>query len=164
MSDYEFVTIWRLSAPVERVYEALHASDRWPEWWPGVEKVEEVEPGDESGVGNLRRYTWKSKLPYRLVFEMRTTRVERPSVLEGAAVGELDGTGRWTLTAIPEGTEVRYDWKVRTTKPWMNLLAPIARPVFQWNHDVVMAWGGEGLARRLGARLLESPRHQSRSR
>jgi hypothetical protein len=36
----------------------------------------------------------------------------------------------------------------------MNLLAPLARPLFEHNHNVVMRWGGEGLARRLGARLL----------
>jgi hypothetical protein len=36
----------------------------------------------------------------------------------------------------------------------MNLLAPIARPVFKWNHDYVMQRGGEALARRLGARLV----------
>ena len=33
-----------------------------------------------------------------------------------------------------------------TTKAWMNLLAPVARPVFEWNHDWVMARGGEGIA------------------
>ena len=33
-------------------------------------------------------------------------------------------------------------------------LAPVARPVFEYNHDVVMRWGGEGLAQRLGVRLL----------
>jgi hypothetical protein len=32
----------------------------------------------------------------------------------------------------------------------MNLLAPIAKPFFSWNHNVVMGWGGEGLAKRLG--------------
>jgi uncharacterized protein YndB with AHSA1/START domain len=156
MADYQFVTIWRVDAPIERVYEAIRESDKWPEWWPGVKKVEELQAGDDEGVGNLRRYTWKSKLPYELIFEMRTTRVEPPRLLEGVAVGELDGVGRWTLTEISEGTEVRYDWRVKTTKTWMNLLAPIARPFFQWNHDVVMGWGGEGLARLLGARLLSA--------
>jgi hypothetical protein len=38
----------------------------------------------------------------------------------------------------------------------MNLLAPIARPVFRWNHDWVMARGGEGIAQRLGCRLIAS--------
>ena len=28
----------------------------------------------------------------------------------------------------------------------MNLLAPVAAPVFAWNHDWVMRNGGEGLA------------------
>ncbi|HLE64007.1 MAG TPA: hypothetical protein VI750_12735 [Pyrinomonadaceae bacterium] len=37
-----------------------------------------------------------------------------------------------------------------TTKAWMNLLAPLARPLFSWNHDVVMGWGGEGLKKQLG--------------
>jgi hypothetical protein len=38
----------------------------------------------------------------------------------------------------------------------MNLLSPIARPVFEWNHDWVMRNGGEGLAALLGCRLLAS--------
>jgi hypothetical protein len=36
----------------------------------------------------------------------------------------------------------------------MNALAPFARPVFEWNHNAIMRRGGEGLARRLGTRLL----------
>jgi hypothetical protein len=36
----------------------------------------------------------------------------------------------------------------------MNLLAPAAKPIFQYNHNVVMRWGGEGLARHLGCKLL----------
>jgi hypothetical protein len=51
-------------------------------------------------------------------------------------------------------TAVTYEWKVRTTKRWMNLLAPLARPIFDYNHNVVMRWGGEGLARRLDCNLL----------
>jgi hypothetical protein len=37
----------------------------------------------------------------------------------------------------------------------MNLLAPLARPIFRWNHDVVMDWGADGLARRLGVKRLK---------
>jgi hypothetical protein len=37
----------------------------------------------------------------------------------------------------------------------MNLLAPVARPFFSWNHDVVMGWGGKGLAQQLGVELLD---------
>ena len=36
----------------------------------------------------------------------------------------------------------------------MNLVAPIAGPIFRWNHNAVMHQGGEGLAALLGAKLL----------
>jgi hypothetical protein len=156
MAAYTFVTRWRVEAPVERVWDAIYHSQHWPAWWPGVERVVEVTKGDEDGVGSVRRYTWKSRLPYRLSFEMRTTRVERPWALEGVAQGELQGTGRWRFSCDGDATVVRYDWNVRATKPWMRLLSPIARPVFAWNHDVVMGWGAEGLARRLGARVVSA--------
>jgi uncharacterized protein YndB with AHSA1/START domain len=158
--EYRFLTTWVLDADRERIWDAIHASERWPGWWRGVERMVELEPGDESGVGQLARYTWRSKLPYELEFEMRTTRVERPHLIEGEASGELAGTGRWRLfeqgAAGGDGptTAVVYEWNVRTTRAWMNLLAPIARPIFAWNHDYVMRNGGEGLARLLGCRLL----------
>lgn len=153
MADYEFVTHWQFQAQQERVWNLIFAPERWPEWWRGVEKVEKLQEGDANHVGAIHRYTWKSKLPYRLVFEMETTRVDPCTLLEGRAIGELQGQGRWQLsserTANGEITRVRYDWKVETTKTWMNLIAPIARPVFSWNHNVIMGWGEEGLAQRL---------------
>ena len=136
------------------MFQAIWDSDRWPSWWRGVEAVTTLEEGDEEGVGSLGRYVWKSKLPYRLEFDTRITLVERPHRMEGQASGELAGTGTWRLYEEDGVTAAVYDWNVRTTAPWMNLLAPIARPVFAWNHDVVMGWGAEGLSKLLGARLL----------
>ena len=37
-------------------------------------------------------------------------------------------------------TAVLYEWNVATSKRWMNIVAPAARPVFGWNHEVVMRW------------------------
>jgi uncharacterized protein YndB with AHSA1/START domain len=155
MKNYEFVTIWRVRAPIESVWDAIYHSELWPTWWKGVESVIEVQKGDDAGVGSVRRYTWKSKLPYRLSFDMRTTRIEPPHVLEGIATGELDGRGLWRLTSDGGETVARYDWQVFTTKKWMNLLAPIARPAFNWNHDIIMGWGAAGLSNRLGASVVE---------
>ena len=75
---------------------------------------------------------------------------------EGEASGELAGMGRWRLFEDDGVTAVVYEWHVRTTKSWMNLFSPIAKPVFAWNHDYVMRNGGEGLAKLLGAQLLVS--------
>jgi hypothetical protein len=136
------------------VFQAIWDSERWPSWWRGVESVVKVEEGDDDGVGSLGRYVWKSRLPHRLEFEMRTTRVERPNLMEGESAGELAGTGRWRMFEQDGVTAVVYEWNVQTTAAWMNVLAPIARPFFAWNHDVVMHWGGEGLSKLLGSRLV----------
>ncbi len=156
MARYRFLTTWLIEAERERIWDVIYESETWPQWWPGVIHTERLAEGDEEGVGQIGRYTWRSRLPYELVFEMRTTRVERPHLLEGEASGELAGTGRWRLFEQDGATAVLYEWDVETTRPWMNLLAPLARPVFAWNHDYVMRNGGRGLARRLGARLLAS--------
>jgi uncharacterized protein YndB with AHSA1/START domain len=149
MKDYNFVTIWRVKAPIENVWNEIYHARDWPTWWKGVESVSEMRKGDDQGVGSVHRYTWKSKLPYRLSFDMQTVRIEPPLLLEGVATGELQGRGRWLLSADGSDTIVRYDWSVETTKRWMNLLSPIARPLFEWNHNVVMNWGAEGLSKRL---------------
>ena len=154
MPGYEFLTTWVLEAPRERVWDAIRESEKWPEWWRGVERVVEVERGDDEGIGQLSRYTWRSKLPYELEFEMRTTRIERPRLLEGQASGELNGVGRWRLYEEDGTTAVIYEWNVATTKRWMNAVAPLLRPAFEWNHDWVMGHGGTGLARLLGCRLV----------
>jgi hypothetical protein len=149
MADYSFRTVWHFHAPLEDVWDTIFETDLWPTWWRGVEKVELIRKGDPNEIGTVKRYTWKSKLPYRLVFDMRITRIERYAVIEGVASGELDGTGLWTFSNANGVTTVRYDWNIVTTKRWMNFLAPVAKPFFQWNHDVVMEWGRECLEKKL---------------
>jgi uncharacterized protein YndB with AHSA1/START domain len=150
MAKYSFVTVWRVAAQPEHVWDAIAHPLAWPSWWKGVESVEELEAGAENGLGALHRYTWKSALPYRLAFDMRVSTVDEPRLLEGTASGELAGTGRWTFTPEPGGTLVRYAWDIETTRPWMNVLAPLLRPAFEWNHDWVMNSGARGLAAKLG--------------
>ena len=154
MAEYRVLTTWLVQAERDRVWDAIYESERWPGWWKGVLEAEKLEEGDEAGVGQYGRYVWKSRLPYRLEFFVRTTKVEKPHLLEGDASGELAGIGRWRLFEQGGVTAALYEWNVRTTRAWMNLFAPFARPVFAVNHDYVMRNGGHGLATLLGARLL----------
>jgi uncharacterized protein YndB with AHSA1/START domain len=151
VASYSFVTVWRLDAPIERVYAAIRDSLAWPSWWPAVIAVQELEKGDpDTSIGNVRRYTFKGALPYQLAFDLRVERVEEPRVLAGRATGELEGTGVWTLSQEDGTTVARYDWNVSTSRWWMNLLAPLAAPVFRRNHDYVMRSGAKGLCTLLG--------------
>jgi uncharacterized protein YndB with AHSA1/START domain len=153
VAGYSFLTTWLLDAPREAIWEAIHEIERWPEWWRGVERVDKLAHGDENGVGAVYAHRWRSIVPYPVHFRVTVERLERPRLIVARAEGELAGTGVWRLY---EGaaTAVTYDWRVRTTRPWMNAVAPVARPVFAWNHHVVMRRGGEGLAGLLGATLL----------
>jgi uncharacterized protein YndB with AHSA1/START domain len=156
MADYHFLSTWLLDAPRERVFEQIHDQKAWPSWWRGVVEVVELDPGGEDSVGSRARMTWRSFLPYNLVFETHTTQVRRPHLIEGEVDGELAGIGRWRLYEEDGITSAIYEWNVRTTQAWMNLLAPLARPIFAWNHDWVMTRGGEGIAGRLGCELIAS--------
>jgi hypothetical protein len=154
MASYSFLTTWVLDAPRNAVWDAIYGIERWPDWWRGVKSVEKIESGsDNGGVGALYRHEWRSVIPYPVRFETRITRVELPHLIEADADGELAGTGRWRFFEGRE-TAVTYEWNVRTTRSWMNLVGPVARPVFRWNHNAVMHQGGQGLANLLGARLL----------
>jgi len=155
MRDYHFLTLWKLAAPRAIVCQVIEDSLAWPQWWPGVEHVEELDPGDAAGIGSIRRYTWKGRLPYRLRFDIEVTRALRRHMVEGVASGDVEGIGCWHFATEGDNTLVRYEWKVRPTRSWMRLLSPLASPVFRWNHDVLMRQGGEGLARRLNTRLLD---------
>lgn len=153
--NYRFVTVWSIEAPLPEVSEAICHSLTWPQWWRNVESVRELSPGDARGIGSVRRYTWKGRLPYRLTFDIRVVHFEPLALIEGVASGDVEGHGRWSFATEGTVTVVRYEWQVRTTRAWMNLLARFARPMMEWNHHAVMQQGGEALAQKLNARLVE---------
>jgi hypothetical protein len=63
-TEYHLQTVWRLDAPLPDVNEAILDSGHWPEWWPGIDKVEPMVAGDANGIGSIRRYSWQGDLPY----------------------------------------------------------------------------------------------------
>ena len=107
-----------------------------------------------SGVKGSGRVEWRSRIPYSIAFDFTVEQVDEPALMEGRAEGDLNGRGRWRLFEDGGVTAVLYEWNVATSKRWMNAVAPLARPLFAWNHDLVMRWGGEGLARELGVPLF----------
>lgn len=156
MASYSFKTTWRFRAPLEQVWEAIHNYQAWPHWWPAIAAAKQIAPGDAEGMGEIAEFVFRTRLPYKVRFIMTTIHVQAPHELDGRAVGELEGVGRWRLTTEGGETVVRYHWDVRTTRWFMNLLAPIARPAFSWNHDQVMNSGRTGLERLLARARVPS--------
>lgn len=158
---YDLTTLWRFDAPIEAVWDAIVDLESWPEWWAAVERVQLLARGDASGVGARRLHVCRSALPFRLSFVSCVTRVEPLRLLEGRVEGELQGVGQCRLGRDANLTTVRYEWHVSTTRRWMNLLAPVVKPLLGWNHDAMMRAGGLGLARYLAARQRLETRRSS---
>jgi len=150
MTNYRFQTVWWSPATIDRIWEALANYAAWPTWWRGIQTVEVLRRGDESGVGTVLHQRWRSRVPYTLVFDLEMVRIESGRLLDGRASGDLEGTCRWTLIPVNGGMEIRFDVDVRTGRWWMNLPIPFAPRVVRASFETIMCWGREGLARTLG--------------
>jgi uncharacterized protein YndB with AHSA1/START domain len=152
---YHFVTNFTVTADREQVWETLQDPRDWPSWWRWLKRVDVLDEGGPDKVGARFRYGFGTALPYTMSFELRLTRVEGPAALEAVASGDLSGSGLWELRpAAQGGAAVTYTWLVETTKRWMNVIAPVARPAFSWNHDVLMRDFAKGVATITSSQLL----------
>jgi hypothetical protein len=160
VAHYHFVTDITVGAPIERAWAHIADPTGWPEAWTWLASVEMLDGATPpASRGDRCRYAFRTALPYTLSFVTEVTEVEPPTLLVAEASGELAGTGRWDLTEVEAGTALRYTWLVETTKRWMNVLAPIGRPAFSWNHDVLMKDFARGLAATLDAPLVSVANH-----
>jgi hypothetical protein len=144
-----FVTRVELTAPVLAVVEASLDPRPWVTDVRAVEAV--VRLPDRDGA---RRYRTSVRVPgYQLVWEMAAELVS-PTTIRWAATGDLDGHGRWELTAMDDAVTgiLSMAW-LRTTRPWMQRAEPVLRPWFLRNHHRVMRGGVEALATHLGAEV-----------
>ncbi|MBA2780787.1 SRPBCC family protein [Billgrantia kenyensis] len=149
MANFDFDTTWHIDAPINIVFDTLTDSLHWPDWWPGLIDVQPLATGDDRGIGRTQRFTWKSRLGYSLRFTICIVRVHEPSLIVGAASGDVAGLGSWKLQQAGQGTRVGYCWQVRTARPWLSLFSHVARPLVVWNHQAMMSDGRLGLVRYL---------------
>jgi hypothetical protein len=148
---YLFTTTWKIQAPLQHVWDAIYYSEQWPEWWKDFTSVTEIEKGDENSIGSVRVYRLKSPAIYTLRFNLLLTKRMDHRYLEGNATGELEGTGAWKFKEQGNITEVTCIWHVATNIKWMNAMAFLLKPIFRYNHGLVMKRGAYALAARLKA-------------
>jgi hypothetical protein len=146
ITDYHFVSRWRVEGTIEEVSEILADAEGLARWWPSVYlKVETLEDGDERGVGRLVRVHTKGWLPYTLRWEFRTIESRHPHGSTVEAIGDLEGRGRWTFEQDGAFVNVTYDWRVRGRKRLIRALSFLFKPVFAANHRWAMQRGEESL-------------------
>ena len=161
-NDYHFITTWRFVATREEVFEILGNPIAFCRWWPEVYlKVEELQLGDEDGVGRVISLNTKGRLPYTLKWQFRVSHVLRPTGFSLVASGDFVGTGEWTFLQIGDEVEVTYDWHIRANKPVIRHLSFVLKPAFAWNHEWAMKKGEIALRREI-FRIRELKQHADR--
>jgi hypothetical protein len=152
---YYFVTKWQIKAPLEKVWNIIEKGEDWPQWWKGVEEAEVLYEGNSDDIGKIIHYSVKSFLPFMLSFDYTVTEKQTYKMISGKASGDLEGTGVWTFDESNGITHVQYIWDVASTKKIVNLLSPMLKWFFSYNHNLVMHWGAKRLAKKLHAQLLK---------
>jgi hypothetical protein len=146
ITDYHFISRWRVEGTVEEVSEILADAEGMARWWPSVYlSVETLEDGDERGVGHHVRVHTKGWLPYTLRWEFRTLENRYPYGLSVAAIGDLEGQGIWTFEQDGAFVNINYDWRVRGRKRLIRALSFLFKPIFAANHRWAMRRGEESL-------------------
>lgn len=149
-SQYYFKTRWLVHAPVSAVYPLINNAEGWPLWWPSVRSVTPITAAANS---EKQRQHWRTPMGYAFSFDLELLERLPEKRLHAVATGMLEGTGTWTFEDTERGCVVTFIWDVRTNKAWMNQLSWLLRPVFHYNHYLVMEQGRRGLGKMLTCRV-----------
>lgn len=150
-NDYHFITRWRIEGTITEVADVLKNAVDLPRWWPSVYlDVQELESGDEDGIGKVVSLHTRGWLPYTLRWQFRVTESRHPHGYTLEAWGDFKGRGIWTFEQEGEWVNATYDWKVRADKPLLRAFSFLFKPVFSANHRWAMARGEESLRLELG--------------
>ena len=156
---YRFLTEFELSSSPSAVETTLRDVDTWSTWWRWARRIESL-TSQRGVVGARYRNRIATPLLYGFTYDTELVAVTDELIRLNVS-GDLEGTGLFRFQATESGGSfLSFEWAVETRKRWMSLLAPLARPVFIWNHHRLMSDFGEGLGRASHGELLAT-RHMS---
>lgn len=152
-NDYHFVTHWRVRGSIEAVADILCDAPDLARWWPSVYlNVQELEPGDDDGVGKVVSLFTTGWLPYTLRWQFRVIETNFPHGFTIEAWGDFNGRGIWTLRQDGDWADIHYDWRIRADKPLLRTLSFVLKPLFSANHYWAMRIGHKSLDLELARR------------
>lgn len=154
MAAYWFVTEFGLPAPAADLYAAVMTPEPWLRNEPHVRRLTRLSDGGHDGCGRAFAVEMRAVSRYLLQCEIEVVEVAAPHRVCWRSRGDLEGTGVWTMSEQPGLTTVRFSWQVRTTRPWMNVAASLARPLLVWNHDQAMRRAVSALGEAVGVPVL----------
>lgn len=140
---YRFDSTWTVAAPPAAVFAAVVDLGAYPKWWPEIRAVRRID--DDEAEMEVR-----AALPYRLLLRMRrSVQDEATGTVQVDISGDLVGVLRGDLRPAAEGTRLRIRQDVALRKSLLRRFERVARPVYRFNHTVMMRRGVRGLNQHL---------------
>jgi hypothetical protein len=90
-------------------------------------------------------------VPYRMRVRVELEECVRPSWIDAAVHGDLEGRGRLELAPDGEGTLASVAWTIEMMQRRMRMAARVAYPLLRWGHDRVVDATVFGFRRQLAA-------------
>ena len=90
-------------------------------------------------------FRFRTRLPYDMGFVAEVRQNHTAYTGEARVAGRVVGEAAWRVEPVDGGAKVGFEWQVRPQPAWMRAVAPLARPVFSWNHRSLMAEAAFGL-------------------
>ncbi|CAN5803040.1 SRPBCC family protein [soil metagenome] len=139
LNVYEFHAQWTVPADFDTTFAVLRDLRTYARWWPEVKSV--IPVNEDRAVVLIM-----GVLPYSLEFLMdKVVDDASTGVLRAGLSGDLEGFSSWTVKPEGSGCRLIYEQQVEVTKRLLQVLAPVARPLFRLNHHLMMSRGEKGL-------------------
>lgn len=140
---------FRFGVAPELVWNALERTGEFEAWWGWLGEFRLEGPGLEHG--SVLVGTVSPPLPYRMRIRVELEHCVRPSSIDAAVHGDLEGHGRLGLSPDGDGTVASVAWTVEMMQRPMRLAARFGYPLLRWGHDRVVEATVHGFGRQLVA-------------
>ncbi|MGO9560242.1 MAG: SRPBCC family protein [Acidimicrobiales bacterium] len=140
---------FRFGVSPETVWDAMERTGEFETWWSWLGDFRLEGSGLEEGsvlVGVV-----SPPLRYHMRIRVELEQCVRPSSIEAAVHGDLEGHGRLELSADGDGTLALVTWTVEMMQRPMRIAARFAYPALRWGHDRVVDATVYGFRRQLAA-------------
>jgi hypothetical protein len=128
--------VFDFPVPSEELWEAIERADRFEGWWSWLSDFRLV--GDGLRNGSVLYGVVTPPLPYRMRLRIELAECARPSRIEAAVHGDLEGPAQLLLEDQGSGSRVSARWTVEMMQRPMRMAARIAHPALRWGHDRVV--------------------------
>lgn len=140
---------FRFGAPPDAVWGTIERTGEFEGWWGWLGDFRLDGGGLETG--SVLTGVVSPPLPYRMRIRVELERCIRPSLIDAAVHGDLEGHARLELAQEGGGTLASAAWTIEMMQRPMRAAARFAYPMLRWGHDRVVDTTVSALRRQLAA-------------